>query len=217
MLLLQNDSDEGGFKVLTHGKFYFITGEFLAGMGIDIFMKGIQFLVDIKEMEGDNGVVKEMGSGKFYKMELLGMKSGWKVYPLDCELKILAEVAEDDDGEVILPKPLARIFDEMLKTFLGRSLVVECEDSFDLKRLNPEEWSRFKREMWSIVVEQYKKGVYQEESKLVESEDLEDMDSEITMVEEEPFEVMSTWMASKEDKLRWKLPEEKGFETVDMR
>lgn len=89
------------------------------------------------------------------------MKPGWAAYSLGCGSDVLVEVEEDDDGEVNLPKPLAHIFDEMRKTFLGKSLVVECEDSFELKRLKPAEWSRFKREMWSIIVEQYKERVYQ--------------------------------------------------------
>lgn len=65
MLLLQNDRNEGGFNISTYEKFHFITGEFLAGMGFDIFMKGIQFCVDIKEIEGEDVVVREMRPGRF--------------------------------------------------------------------------------------------------------------------------------------------------------
>jgi hypothetical protein len=206
--------NEGGFNIFTYGKFHFITGEFLAGIGIDIFMKGIQFCVDIKEIEGE-----DVRPGSFYEMQLLGMKPGWAVYSLGCGSDILGEVEEDDDREVNVPKPLAHIFDEMRKTFLGRYLVVECEDSFELKGLKPAEWSRFKREMWSIIVEQYKERVYQEESDSVEceGEGPEESDSDVTMVEEDGFEVMSPCMVYEWEKLKGKLPEEKGFETVDMR
>jgi len=216
MLPIQNDSNPGGFDILTHGKFHFITGEFLAGIGIDIFMKGIQFWVDIKEMVVFVG--SEMRPGRFYEMRLLGMKPGWAAYSLG-QLKILAEVDQDDDGDVNLPKPLAHIFNEMGKTFLGRSLVVECEDGFQLKRLKPAEWSRFKREMWSVIVEQYKQGAYREGSGSVEceEEDAEERDSEVTMVEEDGFEMMSPWTVSDLKKLKGKLPEGKGFQTADMR
>jgi hypothetical protein len=171
----------------------------------DIFVKGIQFCVKPKELESDE-LRENMGPGRFYELKLLGMKSGWTMDP---EHYALVEVHEDDSGDVRLPYPLAMAFREMSRSLVGRSVVVICEEDFELKTLKRGEWMRFKKEFWSAIVKRHKEGIYQNVSDQKESE------KEMIMKCKELIWT-SPCMINKEESDR-EMVNEKGFEPIDMR
>jgi hypothetical protein len=188
---------------------HFLPKKLLDERAIDIFMVGVHVYMKPKEIDTSNGRGTQVSAGRFYEVKLLAMKPGWVRVP--GVPNALLEIKEDHEGRIMLPKPFAKIFREMRTALLGQSLVVECEEGFDLSGLNCEEWSRFRRELRLAIVDRYKDGTYRDESGPVEPRQ-----DGVGWMERDGFEAIppSTFLEDKELQGHW--PQGRWSEPVDM-